>query len=329
MPAGAWTYEKQGAASIGTLGAEDKRQITVCLASSLHGDLLPLQLIFEGKTARSLPAATASSKASRTHLTFSANHWSSQETMQQWITEVLMPYAERSISQHRLNSNAEIILLLDVWAVHKSEQFRLFLRTHHPRVHVVFVPANGTSKLQVADVALQRPFKSHIRRSFDLWAAKQLHDQISSDSIVGLAEEFKMKNIKPLALQWCVDSWAELQLRKDVIAEGWYRSCLSLYNVQQRELRISALAEVAKNQLDAAFVPDAEEQALEPDESEAEAVESDHESNDEQDELDVAVPITQGNRRSTRVRNPPPSRGSYMISSQALAMTEDSAGEDL
>lgn len=320
VPAASWTYERVGSAAVATVGAEDKRQITACLASSLHGDLLPLQLIFQGKTERCLPTATASSKAARVHITCSPNHWSSQQTMQQWITEVLLPYVERCISTHRLRSDANVILVLDVWAVHKSEEFRLFLRTHHPRIHLVFVPANCTSKLQVADVALQRPFKSALRRSFDHWAAEQLHQQIRQDRIVGLAENFKMKQIKPLVLQWCTDSWMELQQRKSVIADGWYRCCLALYDVHDPSKRVAALAAVAKRQLDDVFVPEDEE---EPDESEVE--ESDHTSDDEGDELNLELPLPENTRRSGRERKPPqPHPGSYMLNSDRIALTEDS-----
>jgi len=322
VPAAAWTYESEGRADIGTLGAEDKRQITACLASSLHGDLLPLQLIFAGKTERCLPAASFASKAARAHITHSPNHWSSQQTMQQWITEVLMPYADRCIRQHQLDADAKIILVLDVWAVHKSEEFRLFLRTYHSRVHLVFIPANCTSKLQVADVALQRPFKCSIRRSFDSWAAEQLHQQISDDRVVGLAEQFKMATIKPLVLQWCIDSWEELQQRKDVIAEGWYRSCLSLYDVNQRDKRIAALKAVAQRQLDETHVPDGEEDALDEElEDEDEVLEE--LSDGSGDELDSAAAPPAVVRRSGRERKQAQSSG-YMLDSQKIVMTEDS-----
>jgi hypothetical protein len=329
VPASAWTYEIQGAAAVGAIGAEDKRQITACIASSLAGELLPLQLIFQGKTQRCLPAATAGSKAARVHITCSDNHWSSQETMRQWITEVLLPYANRCIVAHQLNSDVKIVLVLDVWAVHKSEEFRRHIRTHHPRIHLVFVPANCTSKLQVADVALQRPFKCSVKRSFDAWAAGQLHQQISSGDVVGLADKFKMAVIKPLVLQWCVDSWQELQQRKLLILQGWGRCCTQLYDVHSREKRIAALAAVAKRELDETFVPDGEEQMgdeqLDVGESEVEEPSS---SDDDRDELNVALPITQGSRRSTRARRQTlPAAGSYMIDSQAIAMTEDSAAE--
>jgi len=52
VPAASWTYEQRGATVVAVIGAEDKRQITACLASSLYGDLLPLQLIFTGTTTR-------------------------------------------------------------------------------------------------------------------------------------------------------------------------------------------------------------------------------------------------------------------------------------
>ena len=47
------------------IGAGDKRQITACIASSLHGDLLPLQLIFQGKTTACHPDRTPAATAAR------------------------------------------------------------------------------------------------------------------------------------------------------------------------------------------------------------------------------------------------------------------------
>lgn len=148
------------------------------------------------KTARVLPEETAASKAARVHLTFSDNHWSSLTTMQQWVTKLLLPYAERCIQRFELNSNAHILLVLDCWAVHKSEEFRRWLRTQHPRIHLVFVPANCTSKLQVADVTLQRPFKATIRRCFEQWAAEEMRKQIASNEIVGFGGVFKMATLE-------------------------------------------------------------------------------------------------------------------------------------
>jgi hypothetical protein len=47
VPTSRFTYEMKNTDSVAVIGAEDKRQITACLASSMHGDLLPHQLIFQ------------------------------------------------------------------------------------------------------------------------------------------------------------------------------------------------------------------------------------------------------------------------------------------
>ena len=140
VPASNWTYHATGASSVAVLGAEDKRQITACIASSLDGELLPLQLIFQGKTTRSLPPSTVDVVASRAHITFSDNHWSNQRTMKEYVEQVILPYSEMCIERYKLDADACIILVLDVWSVHKSEEFRLFLRTKHPRIHLVYIP---------------------------------------------------------------------------------------------------------------------------------------------------------------------------------------------
>lgn len=272
------------------MGAEDKRQITACIAASLRGDLLPLQLIFQGMTARSLPAATPSAVAARVDITHSGNHWSTQETMQRWITHVLLPYSERMIANYELDSNAHILLLLDSWAVHKSAEFRGWMKLEHPRIHLVFVPANCTSKLQLADVALQRPFKSSIRASFDEWAAATIAEQINKDEVSGITSHLGMKTLKPLALQWCIESWKGLRERKQLILDGWEKSCLALFDITSEKRRREAVDLIALQKLDMDEMPEGEE----PDgyaESES----------DDDDELDVSKPRQFG-KQSTRVR---------------------------
>lgn len=203
------------------------------MASSLYGDMLPLQLIFQGITERCHPPATELSKSVRVHVTHSHNHWSNVETMQQWVENVLIPYRERCVRQFELRADAAIILLLDVWSLHTSEEFRMYLLQKHPRIHLVYVPANCTSRLQVADVTLQRPFKSHIRELFNSWAASQIKEQIASgpDKLVGFADCFGMAKLKPLVLHWCIDSWQRLSEDKSYVAQGWYKCCISLFDV--------------------------------------------------------------------------------------------------
>jgi hypothetical protein len=311
VPASNWTYHTAGATSVAVVGAEDKRQITVCVASSLDGNLLPVQLIFQGKTERSLPLLTPDVLASRAHITFSDNHWSNQTTMRDYIEKVIVPYAEICIERYKLEADANIILVLDVWAVHKSEEFRLYLRMKHPRIHVIYVPPNCTSKLQVADVVLQRPFKHAITQRFNQWAGAIIAEQIADEKIVGLNDALKMSNIKPLAMQWCIESWKELKERKELILDGWRKCVTSLYNVNNPQKRTDALAAIVEKKLEMSFLPDEDEQD--------EEAESDEESDDE---LDVTAPRVFG-AQGTRERTPTKPFG-YQIASSQIVMTEDS-----
>jgi len=50
-----WTTEKEGSKRVAIVGKEDKHQITAILGCSMSGDILPFQLIYEGKMSRCLP----------------------------------------------------------------------------------------------------------------------------------------------------------------------------------------------------------------------------------------------------------------------------------
>jgi hypothetical protein len=64
----------------------------------MDGEMLPVQLIFKGKTERSRPAHTPASTAAGSHLTSSENHWSTQKTMQEYIDHIIEPYRQRKIT---------------------------------------------------------------------------------------------------------------------------------------------------------------------------------------------------------------------------------------
>jgi hypothetical protein len=265
--------------------------------------------------ANCLPTHTISSRANGFHLTHSTNHWSCLETMKQWIRCILIPYKEKCIGEFNLRADAHILLVLDVWAVHKSEEFRLFLRMHYPYVHLVYIPARCTSKLQVADVVLQRPFKSFIRRSFNQWAAERMHEKLKAGLQATFHEYMGMKTLKPLLLQWCVDSFEQLQQNRALIAAGWQRCMSDLYDICDPSKRVEAMAQAARHELELQHIPSLEEEEKEE--------ETEEETDSSGDELDLSRPLPEAERRSTRQRNTP-QRSGYFINSEYVVMTEDS-----
>jgi hypothetical protein len=62
---------------IQVLGIEDKRQITSVVSSAANGRLLPLQIVFQGTTNRSLSPMNEGRRTCSSfgfHLTYSSNH---------------------------------------------------------------------------------------------------------------------------------------------------------------------------------------------------------------------------------------------------------------
>ena len=70
---------------------DDKHQITATFAVSCTGEFFPIQLIYTGKTERSLPKYSFPPSFS---VTFTENHWSNTEKSDEFFKEIIFPYLE-------------------------------------------------------------------------------------------------------------------------------------------------------------------------------------------------------------------------------------------
>jgi hypothetical protein len=320
IPAASRTYERQGETRVAVLGAEEKRQITAVLGSSMAGDMLPLQLIFAGKTERSRPAATPASTAAGFHLTSSDNHWSTQQTMREYIEHVIEPYRQRKIKEKGLKQDSRMVLVLDAWSVHRSEEFRSWMAKNHPLMHLVFVPANCTSHLQVADVVLQKSFKAKLRERFSDWAAAIIKQQAMAGEITGLRAHLGLKELRPLVLDWCLHAWTHLTSPegKMLILSGWFKCVLYHYDARDPQKRKEAVELAARGVIKPYnFVP-------QEDEAQKHGDDIWRDSDAEDDELDLATPKADGERKSKRTKlDRQPQIGSYMLDSSQIELSDD------
>jgi hypothetical protein len=126
------TYEVKGAKQVLNLGKEDKCQFTVLWSATTDGVLLPLQVVFQGKTGHVLPknAAAVIAASEQWHLTNSANHWSTQETMKSFVQMVLHPYFKGKCFDLGLNPLTQrMIWLIDYWLMHISAEHSSDIRS--------------------------------------------------------------------------------------------------------------------------------------------------------------------------------------------------------
>jgi len=235
-------------------------------------------------------------------LAHSESHWSTLQTMQQYVELVLLPYRGRQIAAYSLPADATMIVVLDVWSVHKSVEFRSWIKQKYPFLQLIFVPANCTSVLQVADVALNRPFKQRIRTQYNEWAAGVVAAQIAAGQLPSLHEHRRIGELRPLMLQWTVTAAAHFHTPegRSIITNGWRRAVLDYYDVNDASQRQAALDAAMRNELQVRdYVPGGEEAAPVA----VDVWDSDKDSSDD-DSLDLSKPLPVPERRSKRPRAP-------------------------
>ncbi len=83
------TWENKGSKHIQVLGVEDKKQVILVVSSVTNGNLFHGQVVFTGTTHRCLPPSNEGKLKcinSSWGLTFNENHWSTLETMKNFVT---------------------------------------------------------------------------------------------------------------------------------------------------------------------------------------------------------------------------------------------------
>lgn len=107
MPCSTWTMDQQGAKRVELFGVNDKHQITAVFCGTLLGDFLPVQVIYKGKTPHCYPRFTF---PSGWHVTHSPNHWSTEQTMIQYVEHIIGPYVEKVHESHDNDMPALVIM---------------------------------------------------------------------------------------------------------------------------------------------------------------------------------------------------------------------------
>ncbi|KAF5382378.1 hypothetical protein D9757_009804 [Collybiopsis confluens] len=188
LPNATKTYHARGDKQVDLVAKDEKRAFTILVASTPTGEILPIQCVWSGKTDNSLPKPSAvgmdEALAEGFHFTVAASatsprsHFSTLKTMKEWIRKILVPYIQSVIERDGLDKDQKAILYIDVYPVHISKPFRMFVFTEYPNIILIYVPGNCTGKYQPADVGIQRPLKHRIKAALFDWMAKEHQQQL-------------------------------------------------------------------------------------------------------------------------------------------------------
>jgi hypothetical protein len=154
------TWNETGAKQVATVGQEEKRAFTLVPSISAGGDLLPMQGIYSGKTASSCPSPgsplyeEAKKLGVRMLLSKTATYWSTHETMHDLVDNIIAPYFEKTKKELGLPSSQCSLWKIDCWSVHKSAEFRAWMKKKHKNIILSFIPGGCTGIWQALDVGI-------------------------------------------------------------------------------------------------------------------------------------------------------------------------------
>ena len=104
VPAMNHTMEKKNSSSVPIIGSSDKRSITGTFIVTLDGQFLPMQLIYGGKTLKSLPNFEFPDSFS---LSVNPKHFSNTQSLSRWLRRLL--YRTLKISARNYKSQIKLL----------------------------------------------------------------------------------------------------------------------------------------------------------------------------------------------------------------------------
>ena len=134
-----------GSKHVSRKGGNDKRGITVILSETITGKILPFQLIYNGKTAHSLPSVEFPNGFC---LRYNPKHWSNEYETISLLESEVHPYCQVREELGLQNDQKALIL----WDAFKAQSIDKVTKELEP-LHVVQVmmPKNMTHLLQPLD----------------------------------------------------------------------------------------------------------------------------------------------------------------------------------
>ncbi|KAG6904915.1 hypothetical protein DXG01_006251 [Tephrocybe rancida] len=187
--------------------------------------VLPLQAIYTSKTLRSTPSTSSINYNKATTLGFllkhsgTATYWSNQETMRNFVDNILSVYFDRQKKALGLPPSQKAIWSIDIWSVHCSLEFRMWMRTHHPNIILDYVPGGCMGVMQPCDVGIQHPFKLSLKQSYHEDIVEEMTQQLDK------GKAFEMCTVHGWNLSYAsltrVAAQAQLREMKDTDPEFW------------------------------------------------------------------------------------------------------------
>ena len=175
VPSSKWTMKAKGLKRVEAIGLHDKRQITAVFCAALTGELLPLQLIYQGKTTACLPRFAFPFEG---NVTYTSNHWSNEQKTKEYICKIVVPYVEEKCKAHG-KPNQTALAIFDEFKGQVIDGVYNLLNNHN--IQVIKIPPNCTDWLQPMDLSINKSVKDYIQDRFQKWYSSEVEKSYHQD----------------------------------------------------------------------------------------------------------------------------------------------------
>ena len=189
------TMAVKGSKHVSKFGISDKRAITVTLCQTLKCKMLPFQLIYTGKTQRSLPSVKFPKGFC---LSFYESHWSNEKETLRLLNKIIEPYIEKMKVKLGLPAEQKTLLIWDSFRAQECESVKD--RLDELGIVFVLVPKNLTHLLQPLDLTTNLKFKEMEKKSFSDYFTECIQKQLMEDpqrDATTIEVDIRLSTLKP------------------------------------------------------------------------------------------------------------------------------------
>jgi hypothetical protein len=120
--------------------------------------------------------------------------------MKTFVIHILNPYFSATRIELGLSPDHKALWQIDVWSVHRSKEFRAWMKKNYENIIVDFVPGGCTGVAQPCDVGIQRPFKQSLKRSYHEAVVNEVLECMAKNKPVAIDKG--IKKIRDRAPTW-------------------------------------------------------------------------------------------------------------------------------
>jgi hypothetical protein len=200
MPA-ATTVEFKGTKHVPIKSTNNANSCTVFLACAMDGSKLKPLIVFKGKPGGRIDIGMGSANNGYDKqvvlsnyllqaVTVQENNYCDESIMLIWIEKCLKPYLQQ---RNRLS-----IFMMDNFSAHLPKSIRNSLAKLCALQ--VMLPPNMTSRVQVLDVGLNKPFKSRLQDEYDEFLLNSVENNVNP----------KIKITREIVSKWVSKAWTDI-----------------------------------------------------------------------------------------------------------------------